>query len=203
MADDLAGRKARCKSCGAVLMVPGLPADNSNVTSSPQNLAAAAANAPKVPMRTRRLAADAQQMARAFGGFPLVKIVKTEGEPADLYQIVYMIEGLERGPGEQVLRRDKHVVEIELTGDYPRLAPKCRILTPIFHPNFDAATICVGDHWTAGERLVDLVIRIGEMIAFQEYNIKSPLDAEAAMWADLNADKLPIDARPVRPAGLE
>ena len=31
------------------------------------------------------------------------------------------------------------------------------------------------------------------MIAYQAYNIKSPLDGEAAMWADLNADQLPLD----------
>jgi ubiquitin-protein ligase len=77
------------------------------------------------------------------------------------------------------------------------------VLTPIFHPNIDPATICVGDHWTAGERLVDLVLRIGEMIAYQAYNIKSPLDAEAAMWADLNVDKLPIDPRNLRPPELD
>ena len=57
--------------------------------------------------------------------------------------------------------------------------------------------------WTAGERLVDLVVRIGEMIAFQAYNIQSPLDAEAAMWADLNRGLLPTDARDLRPADLE
>ena len=65
------------------------------------------------------------------------------------------------------------------------------MLTPVFHPNIDPATICVGDHWTAGERLVDLAVRIGEMIAYQAYNIQSPLDAEAAMWADLNQQASP------------
>ena len=60
--------------------------------------------------------------------------------------------------------------------------------------------ICVGDHWTAGERLVDLIVRIGEMITYQAYNIKSPLDGEAAMWADINRDQLPIDNCNLRPA---
>ena len=60
----------------------------------------------------------------------------------------------------------------------------------------------VGDHWTAGERLVDLVVRIGEMLAYQAYNIRSPLDARAAMWADLNPDKLPTDPKTIRPAEL-
>ena len=53
----------------------------------------------------------------------------------------------------------------------------------------------VGDHWTAGERLVDLIIRIGQMLAYQDYNIKSPLNGEAAMWADLNPKKLPVDSQ--------
>ena len=50
---------------------------------------------------------------------------------------------------------------------------------------------------------VGLVVRIGEMIAYQAYNIKSPLDGEAAMWADLNQSELPIDSRAMRPADLE
>jgi hypothetical protein len=37
------------------------------------------------------------------------------------------------------------------------------------------------------------------MIAYQAYNIQSPLDAEAAMWADLNPQSLPTDRRPLRP----
>ena len=78
-----------------------------------------------------------------------------------------------------------------------------RMLTPIFHPNFDPVVICVGDHWTAGERLVDLIVRIGEMIAFQAYNIKSPLDGEAAMWLNQNSWSLPTDKRNLRPPELD
>jgi ubiquitin-protein ligase len=72
----------------------------------------------------------------------------------------------------------------------------------IFHPNFDPTIICVGDHWTAAEKLSDLIIRIGEMIAYQAYNIKSPLDGEAAMWADLNQSKFPVDKRSLIPPEL-
>ena len=71
------------------------------------------------------------------------------------------------------------------------------MLTPVFHPNIDDSTICVGDHWAAGERLTDLVVRIGEMLAFQAYNIKSPLNGEAAMWADLHPEHLPVDPKPL------
>ena len=151
-------------------------------------------------MRTRRLRSDALQMARSFADFPAIRVRPTAGDPPEAYEVEYIVRGLERGRGSDPVVRERHLVEIQLTGDYPRLAPKCKMLTPVFHPNIDPATICVGDHWTAGERLVDLVARIGEMIAYQAYNIKSPLDGEAAMWADLNADRLPVDPRPLRPA---
>ena len=40
-----------------------------------------------------------------------------------------------------------------------------RMLTPVFHPNFDDSMVCVGDFWAASEGLDDLIIRIGRMIA--------------------------------------
>jgi ubiquitin-protein ligase len=162
-----------------------------------------AAKKQKLPVRMRRLIADANLLAEAFRNFPLIKIRSREGNPPDRYQIVYNVRGLARGPDGNPIFRDGHVAEIQLTQDYPRQSPKCRMLTPIFHPNIEPSTICVGDHWTASERLVDLVIRIGEMIAYQAYNIKSPLDGDAAMWADKNPQHLPVDRRDLRPPDLD
>jgi ubiquitin-protein ligase len=155
-------------------------------------------------MRTRRLVSDAEHVAQAFRNSPLIKILSSEGNPPDLYHVEYNIHSLEPTDNPELpARRAIHEVEIQLTADYPRVAPKCKMLTPVYHPNIDPSHICVGDHWAAGERLVDLIIRIGEMLAYQAYNIKSPLDAHAAMWADLNPSKLPTDPRTIRPAELE
>lgn len=228
VADNLAGRKAKCKTCGTSVVVPepakgGLTSnDVANwldedeapaVATSEQAAPPAAAKttrsgvAPaakkKPPVRTRRLIADANMLVSAFKGFPPIRIRKREGDPPDHYEIVYNVRGLVRGPEGKPIYREAHVVEIQLTRDYPRQSPKCRMLTPIFHPNIEPSTICVGDHWTAGERLVDLVIRIGEMIAWQAYNIKSPLDGDAAMWADQNPQYLPVDTRDLRPPNIE
>ena len=142
---------------------------------------------------------DAEQMRQAFERSDYIRVLASRGEPPEVYEIEYHIDGLERTSGKMPQPRREHRAEIRLTSDYPRLSPQCRMLTPVFHPNIDAATICVGDHWAAGERLVDLVVRIGEMLAYQAYNIKSPLNAEAAMWADLNGSRLPTDARNFRP----
>ena len=191
--DAAAGRSAKCP-CGQQVTVP--QAMQTTGTLAPSIAA-------KVPMRTRRLLADAQQMNSAFANSAQIRITPAAGEPAELYRIDYLLKGLAPGPRNEPILREQHTAEIQLTADYPRLAPMCRMLTPVFHPNIDTSAICIGDHWTAGERLVDLVVRIGEMLAYQAYNIKSPLNAEAAMWADLNADRLPIDPQNLRPAELD
>jgi len=188
------GRKAKCKGCGGPVVVP-MPPDPEGTPGAVFDPDSAS-----MPVRTRRLIADARQIAEMFKDFPLVSVKAMIGDPPELYQIEYRVNGLQRGWMNKPKPRDTHEVEIQLTSDYPRMAPKCRMLTPIFHPNIDETTICVGDHWTAGERLADLIIRIGEMIAYQAYNIRSPLDGEAAMWADLNQGKFPIDARSLIPS---
>ena len=195
--EDYAGRTAKCKACGGALTVP-----------SPHGVTLPSPVQPpmdqRLPMRTRRLIADAQTMADAFRNSSVIRILHTEGDPPEVYRVEYRIRGLEptQNP-EHPLPRAVHLVEIQLTSDDPRLSPKCKMLTPVFHPNIDPSHICVGDHWSAGERLVDLVVRIGEMLSYQAYNIKSPLDAHAAMWADLHPDKLPTDSRRIRPADWE
>jgi ubiquitin-protein ligase len=150
---------------------------------------------PKLPVRTRRLMADSEQMYRRFASSQMIRLVSATGDPPEFYRVQYNVRSIERLEKKNPVFREEHIAEIQLVREYPRLSPKCRLITPIFHPNIDEVTICVGDHWAAGERLTDLVIRIGEMLAYQAYNIKSPLNGEAAMWADLNAEQLPTDAR--------
>ena len=67
------------------------------------------------------------------------------------------------------------------------------MLTPVFHPNIAPHAICIGDHWSAGESLQSLVARIGEILTYQSYNTKSPLNGEAARWIDGNIDRLPLE----------
>jgi ubiquitin-protein ligase len=154
----------------------------------------------RLPVRTRRLMADHRLVKETFAGSSMIRLLETSGDPAEIYTIEFHVKGIESVRGDQPVIRERHVAEIRLTSDYPRLAPACRMTTPIFHPNIDTSAICVGDHWAAGERLTDVLIRIAQMIAYQAYNIKSPLNGEAAMWADLNPEAFPIDARDFYPA---
>lgn len=190
--DSYAGRKARCKGCGNELQVPA--AADSTALPTPEPVVT---NRPS--LRIRRLIADAELMRKTFAQTPHIRIEGTEGSPPEAYRIVFIVVSLERDAKKRVIPRNEHKAEIRLGADYPRLPPVVKMLTPVFHPNIEPAYVCIGDHWTAGERLVDLVVRLAEMLAYQAYNIRSPLDGEAAMWADLNPDKLPTDPRPMQP----
>ncbi len=191
--DAYAGRQARCKGCGAALTVP-VPL----AASRPENVGEL-----KMSPRARRLLSDAEQIETIFGNCDHIRIVNKRNTPPDAYEVEYSVKSLSRDPKGKPIERMDHRVLIQLTNDYPRLSPQCSMLTPVFHPNINESTLCVGDHWTAGERLADLIVRIAEMLAYQAYNIQSPLDGEAAMWADLNQKKLPLDNRDMRPAAME
>lgn len=191
------GRMAQCAKCGKLFVVKEEPSPSPSVSSpspSPSGMGGV-----RLSPRQRRLVSDERLLREAFASFPLIEVVERVGTPPERYVIEYHIRGIERLEGTTPVYRDSHRVSIELPGTYPRMPPLCRMLTPVFHPNIEPAVICIGDHWTAAERLCDLVVRIGEMIAYQSYNIQSPLDGEAAMWADLHSSWLPIDSRDLMP----
>jgi ubiquitin-protein ligase len=145
-------------------------------------------------VRLKRLKADYDQISLSFTGKSRIKILKTIGSPPNTYQIEYLVSSLQKPAGMDSPKiHNSFIVEIVLTGSYPRMAPQCRMLTPIFHPNIAPHALCIGDHWAAGESLSFLISRIGEMLAFQSYNVKSPLNGEAAKWVEKNMDKLPLD----------
>jgi ubiquitin-protein ligase len=149
--------------------------------------------------RIRRLKLDYDSLMKRFSGWPLIRMVGTAGMPPELYRFQYLVKGLYVAPEGAILERNDHLLEVNLSLGYPRRAPQCRMLTPVFHPNFDDSSVCIGDFWAASEALDDLVIRIGRMLAYQEYNTKSPLNGLAAKWAAQNSNLLPVDPRPIAP----
>src|SRR4051794_38662154 len=157
-------------------------------------------------VRLRRLQSDYERVREIINRHPRLQLLKAEGSPPEKYQLEYKIRSLRQKDGE-LLEVGSHVVEIMLPRDYPRTPPQCRMLTPVFHPNIAPHAICIGDHWSAGESLASIVARIGELLAYQSYNTKSPLNGEAARWVDENLGRPPLDPvslgpdeRPIVPA---
>jgi len=149
-------------------------------------------------MRMRRLYIDFHKMKELAKKSGLIKI-EHFGMPPERYIVTYLCKGL--------VRRDKnvephiiseHKLEIFLHKRYPRLAPRLKWLTYIFHPNILSVDknggVCIGS-WTPAESLDKLCVRIGEMIQFKNFNTKDVLNKEAAIWVKNNIDKIPIDER--------
>ena len=144
-------------------------------------------------VRLRRLTSDYQNLYEYVCGNPRVELVQAVGNPPEKYQLCYQIKSLRKDPDSEPVLAVQHMVEIVLPRDYPRTPPLCRMLTSVFHPNIAPHAICIGDHWNAGEPLWSMVSRIGEMLAYQSFNVKSPLNGEAARWVEKNMDKVPLD----------
>jgi len=143
-------------------------------------------------VRLRRLNADHELVQRVFKNHPFIQLVHTEGTPPEKYVFAVQVEGLTPNGDDAFVPCATHQAEVFLPLDYPRRPPFCRMTTPVFHPNIDPQKICIGDHWSAGQSLAQMIVHIAEMICYQSYNLKSPLNAKAAAWAEQHLDALPL-----------
>lgn len=140
--------------------------------------------------RQRRLLADYEAVRAEFSGHEYVRVDPIGHVPPEAYRITYKIKGLKLDHDQPVVA-DEHVVDLRLPLGYPREQPLATPLTPIFHPNI-AATYCIGDYWSAGQPLIDIIKKMGDMIQFRVINVGSPMNAVAARWAAENESLFPI-----------
>jgi ubiquitin-protein ligase len=146
--------------------------------------------------RLRRLVMDAQLMRTEFAGHPHIRVEPFGFDPPEQYRVTFALRGVAIYPTTgQPAVYEQHEALITLTAGYPREKPYSVMTTPIFHPNFGANVgdeICIGDFWTPAQTLPDIVVKIGAMIQFQLYNVRSPLNAVAARWVAQNESIFPI-----------
>lgn len=142
--------------------------------------------------RMRRLASDYEQVKKDFAGHKNIIITPIGDEPPEKYHVTYFVNGIYLLSDGRIETLGRHEIEITLHADYPRYKPICKILTPIWHPNFRDGQICIGDIWGAGESLSDIIINIGDMIQYKSWNSYSPLSADAAQWAMENKHLFPV-----------
>src|SRR5436190_6661426 len=143
-------------------------------------------------VRLRRLQADYEALRRLAHLHPRIQIEGASGNPPERYRLRLQVRSL-RERGDRIEIADEHRLEVTMPSGYPRDAPLFRMLTPVFHPNIAPHAVCIGDDWTAGEPIDQLVQRVGEILAYQSYNTKSPLNGRAAQWVDEHRDRLPVD----------
>jgi ubiquitin-protein ligase len=151
--------------------------------------------------RLRRLESDQQAVMAAFAGHKNIKVTPLGPSPCSKYQIAYKVPALRKTDDGELEKIKLVVIEVVLPGTYPREKPYCTTTETIFHPNF-GNYVCIADFWTPSNTLVDVIIQIGQMLQFQLYNTRSPLNALAARWVVENLDEIPvgsINLLPVEP----
>jgi ubiquitin-protein ligase len=143
-------------------------------------------------LRLKRLQSDYEAVKRLARLHPRIEVEGVSGNPPDRYRLKLTVRSLRQKAG-QVITAKNHRLEVLLPHGYPRDAPICRMLTPVFHPNIAPHAVCIGDHWSAAESLDSMIQRVGEMLAFQSYNVKSPLNGRAAQWVEQNSERIPLE----------
>ena len=114
---------------------------------------------------TEQLEAIHQEITQAFSDDPQITVVPAEGTPPDTYEITYKIEGLQKVDGGAVEKADSHIIRISIPFGFPHFPPSCKPQSPVFHPDFDPAAICIGDFWEKNRSIVDLISHIFHKIS--------------------------------------
>jgi ubiquitin-protein ligase len=149
----------------------------------------------------RRLRSDLAAMERLMAESSVLHF-RAYGKPAQRYIIEFRGRSLARERGK-VGPRDHHEVEVKLGSSYPRTMPELRWLTPVYHPNIsEIGLVCLGGygtHWVPSLHLDELCVMLWDMARFHNYDIRSPYNREAALWAaNQTAFAFPTDHRPLR-----
>lgn len=116
--------------------------------------------------------------------------------PPEKYMIKFNCKGLWRQKDGSIVQAPYHLMEVVFGTDYPSKPPTFVWLTPIWHPNLMQPYICLeGRPFAVGWTLDLIVQEVGRLVQYQSYNVKDPLNREAAEWASQNAQRFPVDDR--------
>lgn len=149
----------------------------------------------------RRLRSDLAAMERLKAESSVMGF-KAFGTPAQRFLVEFRGRSLAREKGKVVVR-DHHEVEIKLGSSYPRTMPELRWLTPVYHPNIsEIGLVCLGGygtHWVPSLQLDELVVMLWDMSRYHNYDLRSPYNRDAALWAaNQTTFTFPTDHRPLR-----
>lgn len=150
-------------------------------------------------IRETRLRNDYQRVRDLANRSDFIHIVRTEGDPPEKYVVRYTCRGVEGiNPANRPIYREVHEVQIYLHAEYPLKQPQLKWMTPIFHPNIHiTGAVCIGAWWPA-KTLDELLLTLGEMLQYKNYEPRDPMNSKAAAWAMGHKTLFPVDNRPLK-----
>ncbi len=133
-----------------------------------------------------------RQIEATFSAHPLIRVTPDHGQPPDSYLITYLLAGLSQTPQGEIVTVDEHRVELAIPFGFPHFPPNCKPKSPIFHPDFDPAAICLGDFWTHTPSLPELIIHLGKMINGELFTTGNAFNEQAASWYAEHRQRFPL-----------
>lgn len=155
-------------------------------------------------IRETRLRNDHKRMQELVSRSEFIQILETEGTPPERYRIRFTCRGVERlSPSRRPIYREEHEVVVYLHAEYPLKQPQLKWLTPVFHPNIHrTGAVCIGAWWPA-KTLDELMLTLGEMVQYKNFDPLDPMNSQAAAWALRNKNEFPVDSRPLKGQALD
>jgi len=161
-------------------------------------------------VRETRLKAEFEAIS-AFNSDVVTVNSVGRSNPPDKYRLVYNLKTLVAfdQQGNPQIKPGPWNVEISFPSNYPWGKPEVSFVGQrILHPNvWVNGDICIEDHWQAGIGIPfdSLTEHIGQIIAYQKYNLDSPAngDQQLRLWILRYGDQqLPMDDRDIRRARI-
>lgn len=153
--------------------------------------------------RIRRLRSDYKAIQNLRNESSVIDFV-SRSDPPDFYTLRFHGNGVWRPEGSsEPLIHIQHEVDINLGASYPRMQPELVWKSPIFHPNISASgVVCLGGYgtyWVPSVQLDELCTMLWDMIRYQNFDVESPYNREAAAWAKTQyMYQFPLDPRSLR-----
>ncbi len=153
--------------------------------------------------RLKRLIAEYEKIREISERSQFIQILEVEGNPPEKYLLRLTCKGISSiGTDGQPIISEDHRLGIYLNPEFPRTGPVFQFMTPLWHPNIGAnGAVCYGDEGDHGYSpsmgLDDLVLRVVQMIRYENMGLDSAFNIFAAQWANQHRNLFPLDTRQI------
>jgi ubiquitin-protein ligase len=132
------------------------------------------------------------QLQNSFAGHPFINIHPSKGDPPEQYDIVYRLNAYHKDKQNNIYKGAEQRILVTIPIGFPHFPPSCKPKSPIFHPDFDPAAICIGDFWHPQRSLAELIIYLGRLLNGESYSKENTFNEEAALWYLAHANNFPL-----------
>lgn len=149
--------------------------------------------------RYKRLCKDYEKLQELASRSRFISIAQTEGSPPEKYVLQLTCKGITSlSSDRKPIYSCSHLLGIHLGPKYPAERPGFVMLTPMYNPNvFANGAVCIGDEGDHGFApsmgLDDLVVRIVQIIRYENINPNSAANWEAGNWTRQNMHLFPLE----------